>query len=302
MLFTTIWPLFALICLGFVMARSGFPGPDFWPAAERLNYFLLFPALLFASAVDAPVRDPAILRLGGAAVATILLAAGALTLARGVRPIPAARFGPAVQGIVRFNTYLALAVVTGIFGTEGLGRAAVYLAIAVPLVNVLSIIALTEYGAARSPLLLLKRIFTNPLILACLAGIALAFAGTGLPFGIDRFAGLIAQASLPLGLFCVGAALQPAALRRDLPALTGVSALRLLAMPMLATCVAWVFGLSGVEALVLVVFSASPAAPTAYVLTRQLGGDATYMAGLVTAQTLAAVATIPLVLLVLGYG
>ena len=56
------------------------------------------------------------------------------------------------------------------------------------------------------------------------------------------------------------------------------------------------------EALVLVVFSAIPTAPTAYVLTRQMGGDGTLMAGLVTAQTLLGVLTIPLVLLVLGLG
>ena len=78
MLFFTIWPLFALICLGYVLVRRGFPDPSFWPAAERINYFLLFPALLVSSLADAPVRDPQVLRLGGAAVVTILLAALAM--------------------------------------------------------------------------------------------------------------------------------------------------------------------------------------------------------------------------------
>jgi len=94
----------------------------------------------------------------------------------------------------------------------------------------------------------------------------------------------------------VGAALQPAALRLDMLTLAGIGALRLLAMPVLAALVARAFGLGGTEALVLVVFSAIPTAPTAYVLTRQLQGDGTLMAGIVTSQTLAAVATIPLVL------
>ena len=59
MLFITIWPLFALICLGYVLVRKGFPDPGFWPAAERVNYFLLFPALLVSSLVDAPLgRTP----------------------------------------------------------------------------------------------------------------------------------------------------------------------------------------------------------------------------------------------------
>lgn len=83
--------------------------------------------------------------------------------------------------------------------------------------------------------------------------------------------------------------------------LAGVGALRVLAMPVLAALVGRLFGLSGVEAMVLVIFSAIPTAPTAYVLTRQLNGDGTFMAGLVTLQTLVAVVTIPLVLMLLGY-
>jgi predicted permease len=296
MVFVTIWPLFALICLGFWLARSGFPAPGFWPAAERINYFILFPALLVASLVDAPVRDSAILRLGGAAIVTICLGAACLALLRYFKPAPAARFGPSLQGVVRFNTYLGLAIVVSLAGDEGRGRAAVFLAIAVPLVNVLSIIALTEAGAARRPLALLRLMLRNPLILGCFAGIALALTGFGLPYGTGRFLEMLAQGSLPLGLLCVGAALQPAAIRKDIPALACNAVLRLLAMPALAMLIGSAFGLSGIELLVLVVFCAIPTAPSAYVLTRQFGGDHTYMAGLVTAQTLAAVASLPLVL------
>lgn len=301
MLLLTIWPLFALICLGYVLARTGFPSAAFWPAAERMNYFVLFPALLVANLVDAPVRDPAILRLGGAMVVTTCLAALAMTLVRNtVLKVPAARFGPALQGVVRFNTYLGLAITASLVGTEGLERAAVLLAVGVPLVNVLSIIALSEASVLRHPLPLLKTMARNPLILGCVVGIALALLGTGLPFGSKRVLEFLAQASLPLGLLCVGAALQPKAIRQDVVALAGPSALRLLAMPALGAGVAAVFGLDGVEALVLVVFMAIPTAPTAYVLTRQLGGDGTLMAGLVTLQTLAAVLTIPLMLWLLG--
>ena len=300
MLFFTIWPLFALICLGYVLVRRGFPDPGFWPAAERINYFLLFPALLLGSLADAPVRDPQVLRLGGAAVVIILIAALALSLTRRARPAPAARFGPVLQGTVRFNTYLGLAILATLSGPAGIERASLYLAIAVPLVNVLSIMALTEAGQARTPLSMLRTMARNPLILACLGGIAMALTGWGLPFGTGRFLDLVAQASLPLGLLCVGAALQPAALRRDGLTLASTAGLRLLLMPLLAALIARAFGLTGTEALVLVVFSAIPTAPTSYVLTRQLNGDGTLMAGIVTSQTLAAIATIPLVLWIFG--
>jgi malonate transporter and related proteins len=59
---TTLWPLFILIAAGFTMQRRGFPNPAFWPGAERFNYFVLFPALLFNSLSTAP---PAILPCPG---------------------------------------------------------------------------------------------------------------------------------------------------------------------------------------------------------------------------------------------
>jgi predicted permease len=299
LLFTTIWPLFALIVLGYALARAGFPSREFWASAERLNYYTLFPALLIVSLVRAPMGDPAILRLGGAAVVTILIASVVMVAARRLKPTPPSRFGPALQGVIRFNTYLGLAVTGSLLGTEGLTRAAVYLAVAVPLVNVLSILALTDGGTLRRPGTLAKMLLTNPLILGCLIGAALAVSGIGLPFGSDGFLDLLARASLPLGLLCVGAALQPATLTRDIPALAGNTVLRLAAMPALATAVAWAMGLSGIEAQVLVLFSAIPTATSAYVLTRQMGGDGTLMAGIVTLQTLVCALSIPLVLAVL---
>ena len=45
-LLLALWPLFALIVAGYYLRRWAFPNEAFWPGAERLNYFVLFPALL----------------------------------------------------------------------------------------------------------------------------------------------------------------------------------------------------------------------------------------------------------------
>ena len=297
---TAIWTIFALICCGFILARKGFPSDAFWPAAERLNYYVLFPALLLSNLANAPIRDPQILRLGASAVATIIIGAVVLYALRAIRPTPAPRFGPALQGVLRFNTYLALSILAMVAGTQSLERAAVYLAVSVPLVNILAIIALSDGAVWRSPKMLVKTIGMNPLVIACVVGAVLAITKIGLPFGTGQFLKLLAQGSLPLGLLCVGAALRPSALRQDFLPLLGNAISRLALMPILAVGVAYVFDLSSVEALVLVVFSAVPTAPTSYVLTRQMGGDGTFMAGIVTLQTLGALLTIPVVLHLFG--
>jgi len=298
-LLLALWPLFALIVAGYYLRRWAFPNEAFWPGAERLNYFMLFPALLFSSLATAPLDNPALPRLGLAVLLALGIAWLALLLVRRIRGWPAGRFGAFSQGILRFNTYLGLAAVGSLFGQDGLTLAAIMLALMVPTVNVLSVWSLTaERGVSARSLLL--PILKNPLILACLGGALVNLSGLGLPGGSDRLLSLLAAASLPLGLLCVGAALKPEQLGGEIPALGWNSLLRLLGMPMLAWTVAYALQLPAMESTVLVLFFALPTAPTAYVLTRQLGGDSQLMAGIITLQTLLAAASLPLLLLLVA--
>ncbi|MEH6366251.1 MAG: AEC family transporter, partial [Pseudomonas marincola] len=181
-LLLALWPLFALIIAGFYLRRWNFPNEEFWPGAERLNYFILFPALLFSSLARAPLNNPALPRLGLAVMLALAIGWVALLVIRRIRGWPAARFGVFTQGVLRFNTYLGLAAVGSLFGQQGLTLAAIMLALMVPTVNVLSVWSLTaERGVSARSLLL--PIAKNPLILACLAGALINFSGIGLPFG-----------------------------------------------------------------------------------------------------------------------
>lgn len=297
-LLLALWPLFALIVAGYYLRRWEFPNEAFWPGAERLNYFVLFPSLLFSSLAMAPLNNPALPRLALAVLLGLGIAWLALLLMRRLRGWPAGRFGAFSQGILRFNTYLGLAAVGSLFGQQGLTLAALMLALMVPTVNVLSVWSLTaERGVSARSLLL--PILKNPLILACIGGALANLSGIGLPGGSDRLLGLLAAASLPLGLLCVGAALKPEQLGREVPALAWNSGLRLLAMPLLAWAVAYGLRLPAMESSVLVLFFALPTAPTAYVLTRQLGGDSQLMVGIITLQTLLAAGSLSLVLMLL---
>lgn len=297
-LLLALWPLFALIVGGYALRRWDFPGEAFWPAAERLNYYILFPALLFSSLATAPLGNPALPRLALAVLLGLGIAWALLLLGKRLRGWSAGRFGALTQGLLRFNTYLGLAAVGSLFGQPGLTLAALMLALMVPTVNLMSVWALTaERGV--SPRALLLPIARNPLILACLAGILVNLLGLGLPGGSERLLGLLAAASLPLGLLCVGAALRPQELRGEMPALGWNCLLRLLGMPLLAYGVARALQLPALESSLLILFFALPTAPTAYVLTRQLGGDSHLMAGLITLQTLLAAASLGLVLALL---
>lgn len=294
-----LWPLFVLILVGYVMRRFGFPGEGFWAGAERLNYYILFPALLFNSLIAAPLDHPALPRLLVAVVLVLLIATAGLLVARRLREWRASRFGVLLQGMLRFNTYLGLAAVSSLYGKEGMLFAAVMLAVLVPTVNVLSVMALSadNINSVRS---LLLPVAKNPLILACAAGAAVNLAGIEPKWGADRLLTMLANTSLPLGLLSVGAALKLDELRGQLGTLVGNSLGRLLLMPVLAFLIAWVLALPTIESAILVLFFALPTAPTAYVLARQLGGDSHLMAGLITFQTLLSAISLLLVMAVVA--
>ncbi|GGJ90902.1 AEC family transporter [Pseudomonas matsuisoli] len=298
-LLLALWPLFALIVAGYVLRVRTFPSEAFWPGAERLNYFILFPALLFSSLATAPLNNPSLGRLAGAALTGLVIGWIALLVARRFASWPAARFGAITQGILRFNTYLGLAATGSLYGKEGLTIAALMLALMVPTVNILSVWALSSEKGV-SPRSLALSMLKNPLIVACAAGALVNVTGLGLPGGTHTLMSMLAAASLPLGLLCVGAALKPDQLGHEVGAMTWNSLARLLLMPAMGYVVAVSFQLPPIETGVLVLFFALPTAPTSYVLTRQLGGDGQLMAGIITLQTLLAAASLLLVMSLLA--
>ncbi|MCR4180213.1 AEC family transporter [Providencia vermicola] len=290
-----LWPLFALIAMGFVLRRSSMISTDFWPSAEKLNYFILFPALLINSLGSAPLDSPKLPYLAGAIFFVLAISSVLVLIFKFIFNMSIPRFGAHIQGITRFNTYLGLAIIADLFGIDGIAIAAVIMAILVPSCNVIAVLALTS-GSKVSFKQLFLPIIKNPLILSCLIGILLNLSPIGLPFGSDQLLKLLAAASLPLGLICIGAALQTSTLRKEFKPLMTSTLLRLLAMPVLAVFTAKLFSLPEFETVLFVIFFAIPTAPTAYILTRQLNGDSQLMAGIITLQTVIAVITLPLVL------
>ena len=75
--------------------------------------------------------------------------------------------------------------------------------------------------------------------------------------------------------------------------------LKLVVMPLLAWTLARQFGVTGTALTMTVIASSVPTATAAYFLARDLGGDAPLMAEITTLQTLLALATLPLMVLML---
>jgi predicted permease len=107
---------------------------------------------------------------------------------------------------------------------------------------------------------------------------------------------ILGQATLALGLLTVGAGLRPAHALDRLGLVTLTTAAHLLLRPALGVTLALLLGLRGAPVEVVALAGAVPTATSSYILARLLGGDADLMAALVTATTVAALVTLPLVL------
>ncbi|WGI25329.1 AEC family transporter [Halomonas alkaliantarctica] len=288
-------PLFLLILLGAVLGYWRWPSDTFWPHMERLIYFVLFPAMLVGTLATADVNQVPVGRLALVLLGAMVLFGLLLWCLRGWLQLTPAAFTSVFQGAVRFNTYVGVAGAAALHGSLGATTAAVAVALMVPVVNVMcvaSFVAAGTLGGAsvgKSVMALIK----NPLILACLAGIGLNLTGIGLPGWSKDTVELLGRAALPLGLVAVGVALRPAALLRIDRGVLATNSVKLLLMPALVLALTWILQLDTVSRDVALLFAALPTATSAYILARQLGGDAELMAAIITGQTLLAMLTLP---------
>ncbi|SLN44255.1 AEC family transporter [Oceanibacterium hippocampi] len=291
-------PVFIMILLGWLLRRYAFGDESFWAMAERITYFVFFPALLVNRLGHADLSGFQVLPLAGAMILAVIVLWGLALLV--ARPLGLARPGASslVQGAIRFNTYVGFAAASALWGTAGLTLAAIVAAIMIPTVNVISVIALTGRQAGLRQIVL--SVVRNPLILACLIGAGLSSSGTGIPALIQQVLEILGAAALPLGLLAVGAALDYQAAAASKAAIVAGVVLKLLVFPAVMALSLHLFGVQGLTAGTALLWASLPVASSAYVMSRMLGGDARLMAGIITASTVAALVSMPAVLLLLG--
>ena len=295
-------PIVVLIGLGTCLRARRFLDEGFWQQAERLGYFVLLPSLFFHGLATADLRALPVAELAATLVLSTLAVAAAVVALRPLTQLDGPSFTSLFQGSVRFNNYVGVTLAMGLFGAKGIALAAICNAAIVPTVNVLCVLVFARYGSARlSGRGIARHLATNPLVLSSLGGIAFQFLGLGLPPGLEPALRTLGAASLPLGLLCVGAALDFGAARQWVAPVAFSSFAKFVASPTATLAVGLSFGLSGPALATALLFQALPTASSAYIMARQLGGNAPLMAGITAAQTVLALVALPLVLIGLDH-
>ena len=279
-----VFPIFAIVLLGYAYARRY--GPDM-AAANRLNLDVFTPALIFSVLAGEGFE---LARYADLAFAALLVVAGsgmlAWPLAR-LLGVPVKVFVPPMMFNNSGNMGLPLAL--SAFGDAALPAAMILFLVENTLHFTVGNAMLTGHV---HPLRLLKM----PMLVATLAGLAVAVSEVTLPGAVRETIGLLGQIAIPLMLFALGVRMTGIDLTDWRVGLVGAivcpASGLLVALP-----VAAVVGLTDPQWAQLMVFAALPPAVLNFLLAERYGVAPRQVAAIVLFGNLASVAVVPGVLL-----
>jgi len=298
-------PLYLLIFLGYLFNKYQFPNPEFWPGIERMTYYVLFPTLIFVALIKAEINLALVLKVF-IVICIPALFSGLFQWLGFLSPsLSRATFSSMFQGSVRNNTMISLVIATWLVPSNGLAIMAIIIMIMVPFNNFSSIYILLRYGKstqskntdAKATKLWIS-IFKNPLIIACILGLSLKVLDITLANSLINTADFLGRSALPFALLAVGAGLKLGSLFEKKLAISLSSFAKLILTPLLSWGLCILFDAGSDLTRIAIIFSAMPTAVSAFILAKQMGGDADAMAQIITIQTLLAALTIPVFLLI----
>jgi malonate transporter len=295
-----VLPVFLLLALGYGLKKSDYLPDAAWRPIEKLAINVLYPGFLIPAIWNANLSGSAAGAAGAAAVTVSIIISTLTLLSKPLLPLSGPAYTSVFQGMIRWNSFVFLPVVQATFGPAGVGLAAVVIAAMIPVSNILSVVVLAKWGADQrgaSPRALFRAMMSNPILLACLLGLALNFSGAPQPPGVSETLQLLGSAALPLGLIVAGAGLSFRELARTRVTVGVVVVVKMIVTPLAMWQLARLYGGDELAQGIALLCGAAPGAASAYVLARQMGGDAPLMAGIIAATTVFSVIGIPMALL-----
>jgi hypothetical protein len=288
-----ILPIIIIVCAGYGLARYTRVDTQ---SLSQVTTYVLSPCLVFTALVRTDLEAAGGLRLGALLVAQFaVLLAMALGIGRVLRLDRRTRNAMALATVLYNSGNYGLPASLFAFGQEGLRIATVvYVVTAIVAYSAGIYLASAGRNAARQAL---TDMFRLPLIYAAASGLLVNRAGWSLPLPVWRPLELMGQGAVPLLLIALGVQLARARPTVAGAPLGAVSALRLVASPVLTAALLPAFGISGLAASVAILSTAMPTAVNAFLVAAQFGTAPAFVASAVFVTTVASFVTLSVVLL-----
>ncbi|WP_126447023.1 AEC family transporter [Sulfuricystis multivorans] len=300
--FSLASPLFLLVLLGYLLARSGRWPDSVGEALGRFAYAVALPALLFRM-MSGFSRLPAVdLRLlaaffGGCLVVFVIGRLIALFVFR-LDGIAQSVF--ALGGVFSNNVMLGIAIAKTTLGDAALP--AVSLVIVFNALILWTLVTVSVEWACHGDFSLhgfgktARGVLTNPIVASILAGTLWGFAGIPLPAFIDVPLEMLGQGAVPFSLVALGMGLAAYRIREGLNQSLAICAIKLAVQPLVVWLLARALGLPPLETRVVTLLASLAMGINVYVMAQQFRSlQGPVAAGLVLSTLLSSVTT-PLVL------
>ncbi|MEO1163940.1 MAG: AEC family transporter [Chloroflexota bacterium] len=306
-----ISPIMLVMGFGYIIGKLYNPDP------RSLSVYLIYlftPALVFRGIYETELPTGDLLGVGvvviGVALVMMVIGYGAARLLG----YTARQESSLILSIVLVNAAnYGIPLNTFAFGQEGGNVAIVYYVISALVGNVLGVFFASRGSVSAREAIL--NVFKVPIMYAAILGLILNMNDIALPLVIERSViDIAAPASIPLMLALLGLQLSRVSFKQDdsknddnsetlatnFRALGITTALRLLAAPVVAVGIALAVGLDGTTFNVSVMQSSMPTAVLAGALATQFGGDARFVSAVTLVSTLASIASLSILILLLG--
>lgn len=305
-LLNALFPVLALILFGVAVKHWRITDEVYLRTSDRLVYYVFFPLMLFWKIGSAPLHFDDGWRYLLASALAVLAICGLSLLYIRLRPVAPFQAGSFNQGCYRFNTYIGMAVLINAFGEAGVQLYGILIGLIIPMINVLCVSVLIWYDTGNGGrnggrlAATVKSLVANPLILACVGGVAYSRMVGFFPTPVDNTLKLMSQVTLPLALFSIGGSLTFANLRTNMGLAVAAAGFKLALLPLVGWVFLWLFGVTGLAWKVSMLFFALPTSTAIYILSSQLHSDTELASAVIVMSTLLSFASMAFILLVAG--
>jgi predicted permease len=302
-----VLPLYMVIAVGAGAGRIGLIDQRLRQGISKIVFYVAIPPLLFQKVAQCDFMTafdpPALL----ATMGLLLAVCAAIYLACTARRLGSENVGVFTQGAYRSNmVFFGLPVLAMAFGEPIIAPAAIFVAILMPVYNVLGVMVLVlphqGNGRRLEAAALAREIAANPIILSCAAGFVFSWLSIPIPAPVGVALDLVGRVAFPLALIELGSGIRFDHLRGIVGLAGANAAVKLGLMPLLALWLLRAIGTDGPYLTIPVVLMACPTAMVSYIMARQMKGNPALAAQQVVFSTLLSILTIPLWLMVLGVG
>lgn len=302
MIASVIVPIFALMALGYWMARRGVVSAATAKQINTLTFRYLISTQLFLNIYQSSLSEAINGKLT-ACTAIGILAAYALLVLVMPKFFPDRRKRvPMIQAMFRSNhAIFGLVFVTG-FYPEQAAVPSVLSAVVIPMYAVLAVITLEKGGAGKATVKgTLLNVLKNPLFVAAVLGVAANASGLVIPEIPMKILKDVGGIGNPLALMAIGMGFELKSIRGNGKEVLVTCVWRLLVLPLIMTGVGILVGLRDVELMSLLVVFGAPVAVSSYTMAVQYDVDHGLANLLVVASTLACCVTLFLLLLLFSH-